>query len=74
MWVGCKEIPGVIAFPYDEAMKTANPIPKLWLQVAAAWLIIALFDATRNLVTMRAMGMHHAWVTLFVVTTISWAV
>lgn len=55
-------------------MKSANSIPKLWLQVAAAWLIIALFDATRNLVTMRAMGMHHAWVTLFVVTTISWAV
>ncbi len=55
-------------------MKSANPIPKLWLQVAAAWLTIALFDATQTLVTMRAMGMHHAWVTLFVVTTVTWLV
>lgn len=55
-------------------MKRANPISKLWLQVAAAWLTIALFDATQTVVTMRAMGMHHAWLTLFVVTTAAWAV
>ncbi|WP_423020796.1 sensor histidine kinase [Undibacterium sp. Di27W] len=55
-------------------MKSANHVPKLWFQVATAWLTIALFDATQTLVTMRAMGMHHAWVTLFVVTTVTWAV
>jgi two-component system LytT family sensor kinase len=55
-------------------MKSANHIPKLWLQVAAVWLAIALFDASQTVVTMRAMGMHHAWVTLFFVTTATWAV
>lgn len=55
-------------------MKSAIPIPKLWLQVGAAWLIIALFDATQTLVSMRAMGMHHAWRALFGVTAASWAV
>lgn len=42
--------------------------------VAAAWLALALFDATQTIVTMKAMDMHHAWVTLFFVTAFSWAV
>lgn len=45
----------------------------LWLPVAGAWLALALFDATQTLVTMQAEGMHHAWVTLFVVTAAGWA-
>lgn len=44
-----------------------------WRHMAAAWLALALFDATQTVVSMRAMGMHHAWVTLFFVTMASWA-
>lgn len=44
-----------------------------WRHVAAAWLALALFDGTQTVVSMRAMDMHHAWLTLFVVTTASWA-
>jgi hypothetical protein len=39
-----------------------------------AWLALALFDATQIVVSMRAMGMQHAWWTLFFVTMASWAV
>lgn len=39
-----------------------------------AWLALALFDATQIVVSMRAMGMEHAWWTLFFVTMASWAV
>ncbi|WP_165795079.1 sensor histidine kinase [Solimicrobium silvestre] len=42
--------------------------------MALAWLALALFDATQTVVIMRAMGMHHNWLTLFSVTTASWAV
>ncbi|MET3135630.1 hypothetical protein AAKU55_005943 [Oxalobacteraceae bacterium GrIS 1.11] len=73
VWIGCKASHRVLGFPYYVAMKRANPVPKLWLQIAAAWLTIALFDATQTVLSMRAMGMHHAWVTLFVVTMVSWA-
>ncbi len=44
-----------------------------WRYVAGAWLLLALFDATQTVVSMRAMGMHHAWLTLFFVTFASWA-
>jgi two-component system LytT family sensor kinase len=43
------------------------------LYVASAWLALALFDATQTVVSMRAMGMEHAWWTLFFVTMASWA-
>jgi two-component system, LytTR family, sensor kinase len=39
----------------------------------AAWLALALFDATQTVVSMRAMGMQHAWWTLFFVTMANWA-
>lgn len=45
-----------------------------WRYAAAAWLALGLFDATQTVVSMRAMGMHHAWLTLFVVTVASWMV
>lgn len=41
--------------------------------VAGAWLALALFDATQTVVSMQAMGMEHAWWTLFFVTMASWA-
>ncbi|QGZ40397.1 sensor histidine kinase [Pseudoduganella flava] len=43
-------------------------------QAALGWLALGLVDGTQVVVSMRAMGMHHAWVTLFVVTVASWAV
>jgi hypothetical protein len=53
---------------------TAYDPRKGWRYMAGAWLALALFDATQTVVSMRAMGMHHAWLTLFVVTMASWAV
>lgn len=44
-----------------------------WGYVAGGWLALALFDATQTVVSMRAMGMHHAWLTLFFVTAACWA-
>ena len=41
--------------------------------VALAWLALALFDATQTVVSMQAMGMEHAWWTLFFVAMASWA-
>ena len=36
-----------------------------WLWIASLWLGIGLFDASQNVLTMHAQGMHHAWVRLF---------
>jgi two-component system LytT family sensor kinase len=55
-------------------MKQPNQLRHLLLNIGAAWLAIALFDATQTVVTMRAMGMHHAWTALFFVTAASWIV
>ncbi|HEX8477555.1 MAG TPA: histidine kinase [Telluria sp.] len=46
----------------------------IWRNASAAWLALGLFDATQTVVSMRAMGMDHAWVTLFAVSVLSWAV
>jgi two-component system LytT family sensor kinase len=40
--------------------------------VAGAWLALALFDASQTVMSMRAMGMEHAWWTLFFVAMASW--
>ena len=40
--------------------------------MAAIWSGVALFDATQTVVSMRAMGMHHAWVALFFEESLSW--
>ncbi|WP_342115401.1 sensor histidine kinase [Pseudoduganella sp. OTU4001] len=45
-----------------------------WRYVAGAWLAIGLFDATQVVVSMQAMGMQHAWWTLFFVTLAGWGV
>jgi two-component system LytT family sensor kinase len=46
--------------------------PARWFSIASIWLGIALFDATQNVFVMRAEGMHHAWVYLFVTLLLSW--
>lgn len=43
-----------------------------WLRIAAIWSVIAIFDATRTVVSMRAEGMHHAWTKLFFGLILSW--
>lgn len=58
-------------FPYDCAMTISA---KTLRYVAYPWLALALFDATQTVVSMKAMGMEHAWATLFAVTFASWAV
>ncbi len=43
-----------------------------WRYIAAIWGGIGLFDATQTVISMKAMGMHHAWVELFVFQVLSW--
>jgi len=43
-----------------------------WRSIAAIWGGIALFDATQTVVSMKAMGMHHAWIQLFLFQVLSW--
>lgn len=43
-----------------------------WFWIAAIWTGIALFDASQTVFVMRAEGMHHNWVRLFVTLLISW--
>ena len=60
-------------FFYHGAMNTSPHYSiRYWRYVAGAWLAIALFDALQTVVSMKAMGMQHAWVTLFFVTVASW--
>jgi len=37
-----------------------------WSWIAAIWLGVGLFSATQNVVVMRAEGMHHKWLELFI--------
>ena len=43
-----------------------------WLGIAAIWFGIGLIDASQTVFPMRAQGMHHAWVRLFVTLVVSW--
>jgi two-component system LytT family sensor kinase len=40
--------------------------------IAFLWLGFGLFDAVQTVFTMRAEGMHHAWVTLFFTDLFNW--
>jgi len=42
-----------------------RPQPTPWFWIALIWGSVGLFDATQTVVVMRAEGMHHAWVELF---------
>jgi two-component system, LytTR family, sensor kinase len=50
----------------------AHSSPPRWLWIAAIWSGIGLFDATQTVFAMRAEGMHHAWVQLFVAVLLWW--
>src|SRR5262249_47519839 len=42
------------------------------IAIAAIWGGIGLFDATQTVVSMRAMGMHHAWNAVFAFQALAW--
>jgi two-component system LytT family sensor kinase len=54
-----------------DVTRTRAEAPR-WFWMAATWSGVALFDATQNVFVMRAEGMHHAWVKLFVTLLLSW--
>jgi two-component system LytT family sensor kinase len=43
-----------------------------WYWIASIWFGIGLLDATQTVFVMRAEGMHHAWVSLFMTLLLSW--
>jgi two-component system, LytTR family, sensor kinase len=46
--------------------------PSPWLAFAALWLGIGLIEACETVFPMRAQGMHHAWLALFVMLVTAW--
>jgi two-component system, LytTR family, sensor kinase len=50
----------------------ARPNSYNWFWIASLWAGLAILDATQNVFAMRHEGMHHAWVTLFIVLTLDW--
>jgi len=50
--------------------RTPSPIP--WLWIALIWAGVGLFDATQTIFVMRAEGMHHAWMRLFLRLLVGW--
>ena len=43
-----------------------------WIWITSIWLGFGLVDAAQTVFVMRAEGMHHVWVKLFVVTVLFW--
>jgi two-component system, LytTR family, sensor kinase len=54
-----------------DALSTRSK-PHRWIWIASVWFGFGLVDATQTVIVMRSMGMHHAWMKLFVITVISW--
>lgn len=73
LWTRCKSPARDMISPKMAAM-TAYTSPSTWRHVAGAWLALGLFDATQTVLSMQAMGMRHAWWTLFFTTVASWGV
>jgi two-component system LytT family sensor kinase len=46
--------------------------PHRWIWIASIWFGFGLVDAMQTVFVMRAEGMHHAWMKLFVMTLLSW--
>ncbi|WP_170300120.1 sensor histidine kinase [Pseudoduganella buxea] len=70
-----QSVPRQVRFLYDCAMTWSKnfSIRDGWPTASVAWLAIGVFDGLQTVVSMHAMGMEHAWVTLFCVTVVSWA-
>lgn len=70
-----QSVAGGARFPYDDAMTARTDLSMIpWRHVALAWLALGMFDGAQTVVSMHAMGMRHAWLTLFFVTTAIWSV
>lgn len=54
----------------DSVSSSARSNNRLWL--AALWLGVALIDACETVFPMRAQGMHHDWIRLFLTMTVAW--
>lgn len=62
-----------LKYDFDmESNVTTGASSSRWLWIAAIWFGIGLFDATQTVFTMRAAGMHHAWVRLFFTLLFAW--
>ena len=59
---------------YDASMdpKTAGSRSTDWPWMLAIWTGIGLIDASETVFPMRAQGMHHHWVSLFVTLVLDW--
>jgi signal transduction histidine kinase len=72
--IRCSDRPRTRVDAYHFAMPSTDRIviaPR-WASIAAIWGGVGLFDATQTVVSMKAMGMHHAWVALFVSQCLAW--
>jgi two-component system LytT family sensor kinase len=49
-----------------------RPRSPRWFWIASIWFGVGLFDATQNVVVMRAEGMQHAWAHLFITLVLNW--
>lgn len=50
----------------------ANSARRPWFWIGFFWLAFGLVDAIQTVLIMHGEGMHHAWIKLFVITTIAW--
>ena len=52
--------------------KSRNVLTAPWLGITLLWLAIGIIDACQTVFPMRAQGMHHAWLALFLMLVLSW--
>jgi two-component system, LytTR family, sensor kinase len=55
-----------------EVNSTVGGSSSRWGWIATIWFGVGLFDATQTVFTMRAAGMHHAWIRLFFTLLFAW--
>jgi two-component system LytT family sensor kinase len=55
----------------DATPVRSQPHRWIWIWIASIWFGFGLVDAMQTVLVMRAEGMHHAWIKLFVTTLFS---
>ncbi len=56
-----------------DATCPTHPSPQhSYIWIAAIWTAFGLVDGIQTVLIMRGEGMHHAWIRLLAITTISW--
>jgi two-component system LytT family sensor kinase len=61
-----------VEYDLDMDTKRISSQSHQWGWIASIWLAFGLVDALQTVFVMRAEGMHHAWVKLFVTLVVSW--